>query len=310
MRLREPTLLTTVQVAIGSEDANFFQDQQVQADLANDGYTVVPIQMGSRQMAQNVLSLSHNGYDAIFPSSDDFAQEAVDELPRQLGDLPVFRTPLAVFRWRDLIPQLQADGIVDHSGTTFNVGQYLAAADADATWTVTGKQESLLLDMTDPAKSNSGAMFLGVASTILNHGNQVQSTSAAAAIARTSIGPILDRVGSFNNTTAHLFESYLDDGESAEPLVLGYESEFLEVQRAGQLPAGAVRLQMSPSVICVHTLVPLDGAGVKFGARFYADKALLKIAAQKYGFDSPDQRETFVNAPSYQIIEAMISVVG
>jgi hypothetical protein len=311
VRLREPTLLTTVQVAIGSEDADFFQNQQVQQDLANDGYTVVPIPMGSRQMAQNVLSLSGAGYDAILPSSDDFAQEAVDTLSPQLGDLPVFSTPLAVFTWQDLIPQLQADGIVDSSGRTFNVGRYLAAADANATWTVNGTQKPLLLDMTDPAKSDSGAMFLGAASIVLNGGSQVQSANAAEAIASGSILPILKRMGSLNNTTAHLFQSYLN-GESAEPLALGYESEYLEYQRAGQLPAGTVILQVSPSVICVHTLVPLNGRGVGFAAKFYSDKGLLTIAAQEYGFvDSPGSlKGKFVNAPSYQIIEAMIGVVG
>lgn len=312
VRLREPTLLTTVQVAIGSETADFFQDQQIQADLQNDGYNVVPIQMGSRQMAQNVLALSGYKYDAVFPSSDDFAQEAVDKLPVQLGDVPAFSTPLAVFTWGDLIGQLQADGIVDPSGRTFNVDRYLAvAADPNATLTVNGKQKPLLLDTTDPAKSDSGAMFLGVASIVLNGGNQLRSTNAAQAIAGSSIKPILDRIGAKNNTTAHLFESYLS-GESVEPLALGYESEFLEYQQAHRLPPGAVMLQMIPSIVCVHTFVPLDGAGVKFVAKFYSDKGLLRIAAQKYGFVDPAEAQpgTFVNPPGYQIIEAMIGVVG
>src|SRR5208282_6766991 len=97
--------LTTVQVAIGSEDMDFFQDPQAVAELANNGFTVVAVPMGSRQMAQNAKTLSQAGYDALFPSSEDFALEIQQTLNTAFGNQQPFSTPLAVFTWRDLLPK-------------------------------------------------------------------------------------------------------------------------------------------------------------------------------------------------------------
>lgn len=301
VRLREPTLLTQIQVAVGSEDIDFFRDPQAVADFANNGFTVVAVPMGSRQMAVNAKMLSQAGHDALFPSSEDFAQEIQQTLNPAFGNQQPFSTPLAVFTWQDLLPKLEEEQIVDPSGTKFNLRQYLNATSSGG--------NSVLLDMANPADSDSGAMFLAAGSYVLN-GGVVQSASTAAEIVakiRDVVGPL----GGTENTTDHVFKKYLE-GESAEPLALGYQSEFLEYQRAGKLPAGAVMLQLNPSIICIHTIVPLDKAGLKFATLLDTDPDLQGLAAQKYGFiDSAggSQPGDYVSAPSPQVLEAMIGAV-
>jgi len=301
VRLREPTLLTTVQVAVGSEDMGFFRDQQTVAEFAANDFTVVTVPMGSRQMVVNAKTLSSVGYDALFPSSEDFALEIEQKLNPPYGNQQPFSTPLAVFTWRDLLQRLEAEHIADPSGTEFNLGQYIAD-------TASGENH-MLLDMSNPADSDSGAMFLAAASYVLNKG-VVQSTSTAIALApqiRALVGPL----GGTENTTSHVFSQYLE-GESAEPLALGYQSEFAEAQQTGELPANAVMLQLDPSINCVHTIVPLDKPGLKFATLLDTDPALLNLAAQKYGFiDSANHipRGVYVSAPTPQILEAMIGAV-
>jgi hypothetical protein len=302
VRLREPTLMTTVQVAVGSEDMDFFHDPQAVADFAGNGFTVVVVPMGSRQMVLNAGTLSNAGYDALFPSSEDFALEVQQKLNPVFGNQQPFSTPLAVFTWRDLLPRLEAERIVDFSGTKFNLGQYIGETSSGG--------NHVLLDMSNPAASDSGAMFLAAASYVLNFG-VVQSTSAAAQIAR-KIRAVVGPLGGMENTTGHVFSAYLNGGESAEPLALGYQSEFLEAQRAGKLPAGAVMLQLDPSIICVHTIVPLDKPGLKFATLLNTDSDLQSLAARKYGFvDSAGRSQPgyYVSAPSSQVLEAMIGAV-
>jgi hypothetical protein len=301
VRLREPTLLTTVQIAVGSEDMDFFRDPQAVAEFADNGLTVLTVPMGSRQMVVNAEMLSRARYDVLFPSSEDFALEIEQKLNPPYGNQQPFSTPLAVFTWRGLLSQLKAEQIVDPSGTEFNLGQYIKDTSSGG--------NRVLLDMSNPADSDSGAMFLAAASYMLNKGI-VQSTTKAVALAmeiRAVVGPL----GGTENTTSHVFSEYLE-GESAEPLALGYQSEFLEAQRAGKLPAGAVMLQLDPSIICVHTIVPLDEPGLKFATLLDTDPALQSLAAQKYGFvdsSSRIQPGDYVNAPNPQVLEAMISAV-
>ena len=301
VRLREPTLLTPIQVAVGSEDMHFFQDPQAVAEFANNGFTVVAVPMGSRQMAVNAGTLSGAGYDALFPSSEDFALEIQQTLNTPFGNQQPFSTPLAVFTWRDLLPELEAEQIVDPSGTKFNLDQYLNDTSSGG--------NRVLLDMANPADSDSGAMFLAAASYVLNKG-VVQSTSTAVALA-TKIRAVVGPLGGMENTTSHVFNKYLQ-GEPAEPLALGYQSEFREYQRAGKLPANAVMLQMDPSIICVHTIVPLDKPGLKFATLLATDSNLQSLAAQMYGFaDSAGGQSPghYVGYPSPQVLEAMIGAV-
>jgi hypothetical protein len=66
VRLREPTLLATVKIAVGSEDMAFFDDPTVQAEFQANGLNVMPIPMGSGLM---ISAAKSEGYDAVLPSS-------------------------------------------------------------------------------------------------------------------------------------------------------------------------------------------------------------------------------------------------
>jgi hypothetical protein len=330
VRLREPTLLTQVQVAVGSEDMPFFQDGRVQQEFANNHLKVTPIQEGSRAIARD---LPPAGYDAFFPSSQVFAEEAAARVQASLGSTQPFRTPLAVFTLREFLPQLRADGIVDgtgdivgSSGNVIGSGEFDLASYFDATrkgviWSPVkvgqtvyfgpGHEKQLLLNITNPAKSDSGAMYLHVESYVLNH-NRIPSLDRAVQLAAEIRTQQVQQISGMEDSTQFLFSDYEQDGPGGKPLVLGYESEFRTAEHGRGLPSDAVMIPLSQSVQCVHTVVPLDQAGLRFATLMSTDSRLLQIAATTYGFTdstgSPDT-SSFAPDPDPGTLEAMIGVV-
>jgi hypothetical protein len=82
--------------------------------------------------------------------------------------------------------------------------------------------------------------------------------------------------------------------------------------RQSGLPPGAVMLQLDPSVICVHTIVPLSKAGLRFATLLDTDPYLQSLAEQGYGFADSAGRQPpghYVSPPSPQVLEAMIGAV-
>ena len=95
VRLREPTLLAPVKIAVGSEDMAFFDDSTVQAEFQANGLNVKPTPMGSGLM----INAAESGeYDAVLPSSGVYFQLIKNAMPRghYLNVYPVFDTPARV----------------------------------------------------------------------------------------------------------------------------------------------------------------------------------------------------------------------
>jgi len=301
--------LKTIQVAAGSEDLPFLQDPTAVGEFKRYGLNVEAIPYGSGQLAFNEPTA---GYSAFFLSSTVFAEMAEARLGTSAVSEP-FSTPLVVLTWQPLIPLLQTLGIVNGSGQ-FDIGKYLDVASKGVRWTGTRgntfyhNSARVLLRMTNPTESDSGAMFVAAASYVLNKGNVLTGISQVQPIA-SQIANVLRGLGELQPTTYLLFQQYLTEGVKGAPLVLGYQSEFVGEQRSspGKIPRGAVMLQLNFTVDCIHTVVPFNDDGRTFGT-VLNDPVMQKLASGKYGFLVPGSGGGAgnISVPEPDIMKALI----
>jgi hypothetical protein len=272
-------VLTTVQVAAGSEDLLFLRDPRVVARFAKLGLKVAASPFGSGVLAE---TLSPNGYNAFFVSSQVFADLAQLRLHRTLPEPQPFSTPLEVFTWKELLRPLRALGIIDSAGR-FDIGNYLAVVDQGMRWNqvsgdpLPGNSTQVVLWMTNPSQSDSGAMFVAAASYVLNGANVVSGKTNLGAIAGKVARAIIP-LGEMPTTTNQAFQDYLRDGKYGRPMVLGYQSE------SGQLPADGVALPLNYTVNCEHTVLPFDPLGARFASLL--NDPVLQQLAMKDGFET------------------------
>jgi|SRR5271165_450067 len=204
----------TVSIAVGSEDLAFFEDPQVKAEFKHGGLPpVTATPFGSGELANDLPS---NGYDAFFPSSQVFADMAELRLHPHPEYIP-FSTSLRVFTWKPLVPLLQENGLINKYGQ-FDIGQYLIMVKNGQTWSnLPGNNfypnpSQVLLKMTDPAKSDSGAMFVAAASYVIytkfqHHGTMTYGQDMVTAVSP-EISGLLSSLGEGPPTTNDVYLYY------------------------------------------------------------------------------------------------------
>jgi hypothetical protein len=292
VRLREPTLLATVNIAVGSEDMAFFNDPAVQAEFQANGLNVVPTPMGSGLM----INAAESGeYDAVLPSSGVYVQLIKNALPRgrYLNAYPAFDTPLAVFTRQSYLPLLRKAGIINQQGE-FDVRSYLTELSSTSPlmwgqipgWTAKDPpaEAPVLLRVTDPDESDSGAMFAAYAAYLFNGYQPVDSAGQVTKVSPMISAEFTDE-GSAPQSTQYAFGEF-NNGSS--PLELGYLSEAIDQSpQPGQgFPADARHLPLSDGgVDCEHTLIALNSGPVnKLGDLLRIDSVLLSREVV-HGFD-------------------------
>ena len=109
------------------------------------------------------------------------------------------------------------------------------------------------------------------------------------------------------------------------PLVIIYESQFLQLAAQGRLRPEMALLYPEPTVYTKHVLIAFTEAGQHLGEALDTDPALRRLAVE-YGFRTPDiayfrefasqhkapVADTLVNVvepPTYEIIETMIASI-
>jgi hypothetical protein len=310
-----PSGLTTVSVAAGSEDMAFFEDPQVRTRFAARGISVDVTPFGSGQLAK---TLNPGGYDAFFLSSQVFADMAESRLGAHAEYHP-FSTPLRVFTWARLVPLLRTIGVVNDAGQ-FDIRKYLDAAGSGTTWdhipgnTFYPNPSQVLLEMTDPEKSDSGAMFVAAAGQVIyvqiQHKQMVYGESWVTAVAP-AIKNVVDRLGEMPPTTNVVYTDYRRGGMNGVPLALGYESEWEGVQppQFGRLPADAVSLPLDSPVDCGHVVFAFSQNGKTFGSLLETDP-ILQGQARKYGFETTAPDAGFpITVPDVHFLRELIDDV-
>ncbi|WP_075255756.1 hypothetical protein [Herbaspirillum camelliae] len=315
---------------IGSEKESFFNDPSVVKLLAKHGFELTVEKVGSREIASRDLA----GYDFAFPAGTPAAITLQNKIKAKEVFTPFF-TPMAIASWRQLIPVLEQSAVVkkgaDGSWYVVDMGKLLSMSEKGLRWkdlpgnTVFPTGKTILISSTDVRKSNSGAMYLALASYVAN-GNNVVDNNAQLNKVLPFVTSLFVRQGLQESSSAGPFEDFTTMGMGKAPLVFIYESQFLEYQsKRAQPNADMVLLYPQPTLYTKHTLVPFNENGRRLGELLSTDAQLQKLAAD-YGYrtSSPDLFASFlkqkkleaptiltdvIDPPSYEILERMIKSI-
>jgi hypothetical protein len=318
--------IVTIKGMIGSEKESFFSDPRLVAALARNGLRVKVEKVGSREITSRDL----NGYDFGFPSGAPGAI-ALQKKAQARQVYTTFFTPMAVASWKPLIPVLEQERIVRKEGEVYFISdmkRLLSLIDSGARWReLKGNQvyntgKSILINSTDVRKSNSAAMYLALASYIAN-GNDVVNDREQADRVLPQMAALFLRQGLQEGSSAGPFEDYVTMGMGKAPLVVIYESQFLEYQaRHANRNPDMVLLYPMPTLYTKHVVVPFTENGRRLGELLATNPEIQQIAVS-YGYRtaSPEQFAAFlsenhlsapqtlvdvIDPPSFELLERMI----
>jgi len=206
----------------------------------------------------------------------------------------VYNSPIVLYSWTPVVDALVANGIAQPgAGGAYSVDfTALVELVADgSTWADIDMPElhgRITVHTTDPAKSNSGYLFVGLLANSLNDGDVVNETTVGPLLP--GIDSVFDRLGYMEGTSGDLFEQFLTTGMGAKPIVAGYESQLLEFllenpSYRDQVTAQVRILYPQPTVWASHPMV----ARTQEGARLLdalKDPEIQRLAWERHGHRS------------------------
>lgn len=323
---------STVEVSglIGSEKRDFFDDLRVQERLKALGLIVKYRKAGSRQIG---TSFNLGEYDFAFPAGLPAAELILRNYKQGKSFSPFF-SPMAVATWRPIADVLVSNAMAKkHDGYyTLDMGAYMRALGQDMRWRdlkdnkVFAVNKFLLINTTDIRKSNSAAMYLALASYVLNDSQVVQDDAQMQRVLPKAI-ELFKRLGYVESSSAAPFENFLIMGMGKTPMVMIYEQQFIQQAslRDGSITKDMVLMYPEPSLYTKHTLIGLSEGGNRLGEVLESDPRLLELAIE-HGLRNANTayfREfvkshdisvapTLVNVvdpPSYEVLENMIQAI-
>ena len=327
----EAESVVSVRGLVGSEKEAFYRDPRVMAAFKRLGLAVEVQKAGSREIASHPdLKQFDFGHPAGAPAALKLQKTAK---PNRI--FTPFYTPVAVASWRTLVPLLESNGLVKRRDGAYYIIDFKRLLDMIAKGTrwrelknnsVYDSGRAVLLSSTDVRKSNSAAMYLALASYVLNDGNVVQSDEEVQKVLPTVSGLFLKQ-GLQEASSSGPFEDYVSMGMGKAPLVIVYEAQFLDYQsKLPQANPEMVLLYPEPTVFTKHVLVPLTANGIRVGEALTNDRELQMLASE-FGYRGADtvhfqaflkQKNLFaptnlvdvIDPPSFEILEKMIEAIA
>ena len=316
----------TVRGLIGSEKEDFFLDERVGEVLRQNGLVVEIEKAGSRQIATDYTV---SEYDFVFPAGVP-AAEKIRRENEVRASFDAFFTPMTVASWGIIADTLEANGIVRQTGGVryLNLNRLLEVMKANRRWSDLENNpdysvdKGVLITSTDVRRSNSAAMYLSLMSFVANGGEVVQN-DAQLEVVLPVVTELFFRQGFQEYSSEVPFEDYLVMGPGKAPLVMIYESQYLQMAAEGGVTPEMTLLYPEPTLYTKHVLLGISEAGEKLGRLLSTDSELLELEV-KYGFRNentayfsefvrkhdltvPDTLVNVIDPPSYEILEKMIT---
>jgi hypothetical protein len=312
---------------IGSEKDPFFKDSRVVAALKRGGFNVGVSTAGSRQIAAADLSKE----DFAFPAGVPAAEKIRRDHAGSRAVVP-FYTPMAIATWKPIVDLLTASGVAHASGgiTTLDMAAYMRLVDKNTRWkdlpgnTTYPVNKSILITSTDVRKSNSAAMYLSLAAYVANGDNIVENDAQVVPL-MDRLSPLFLRQGFVASSSEEPFEDYLVQGMGKSPMVMIYESQFIQRAAAldGSITPDMVLMYPDPTIFSKHTLVGLTASGTRLGD-FLLNDPEMRTLATEYGFRTTDTAAftkfvtdhkltvpasliNVIDPPTYETLESMIT---
>src|SRR3712207_3728268 len=119
------------------------------------------------------------------------------------------------------------------------------------------------------------------------------------------------------------FDDYLAQGAGKAPMLLIYESQFLELQRRrdGSIAPGMMLMYPTPDVLSKHTAIGLTEDGARLGEPLRDDPRLQRLAAEPgfrtnapaiftevstdTGSGPPVELGQVIDPPRYEVLESL-----
>lgn len=320
---------TRVSGVVGSEKLPFFADERVAGVFAEHGFEVRVKAAGSREIS---TSVDLDGQAFAFPSS----LPAAERLKREVGvrtQFTPFYSPMAIATFAPIVQILDAAGAVKYDGPVpaLDFAAYIDLVRRGARWDELDHNaayrvgKNVLVSTTDVRTSNSAAMYVAVASYVVNDEAVVRGAAAEQHVLPT-LQQLFLAQGYTEGSSSGPFEEYLTAGMGATPMTWIYEAQYVAAAVSGRLRPEMVLLYPSPTVVSRHTLVPLTPEGEEIGALLHTDPDLQALAAE-HGFRtgdaarfdevvtehgvavSPDVVDV-VDVPAYETLERLLDGVA
>lgn len=237
--------------------------------------------------------------DFLFPSSQAaVAYGQAKGVSAQSSDI-ILNSPIVIYTYKDVADALVGSGIMSKDGDTYKLDAAAAvdAMVADKSWADLGYANGygqFRIDSTDPAKSNSGNEWAALVATVLNGGQPATADSVARDADK--IRAIFQKSGWMETSSEDSFSQFLTLGEGSKPMMVGYESQVLDlaVEPARPLQAGQGqpgRAYTTPTEWSTHVLVSLDDNGDRL-RDFLKSDDVQKLAWERHGFRGASQLGT------------------
>ena len=289
---QQQTASQPVVCLIGSEKSDFFSDPRVTKILTDNGLPVQLQKEGSREM---VFHNDLKNYDCAFPAGEPTAM-ALKAKMKVKNVYPVFFSPVVIASWTDLLKPLEAEGVVTKNGPTYYISdmhKLLADVQQNKRWKDLPNNDKFSVSRaiypssTDPLKSNSGQMYLALASYVAN-GDRVVSSTADVDNVLPLMNKLVNDQGYLESSSAGPFDDYSQMGIGKAPMVVSYESLFIAAAMKNPgFTQNRVLLYPTPTVYTKHVLVPLSARGEALGQLLTTNPQLRELEVE-YGFRTDD----------------------
>lgn len=276
-----------VRLLTGSAKFEFLNDPQVVKILADNGLQVEMTKTGAFEDDVSKAAV----VDAVWPAGAAAAAD-FSRAWKAPDTYQVFSTPLAIASWKQLLPVLEKNGMVKKDtnvgGLTFSLEKALPLMQAGRRWNQLSDNSAFavnrgfLINTPDVRKTATASLYVSLLAYIQN-GNEVPTDANRARALTEALSGVITRQGFQESTLSGPFEDYLSVGMGKAPLVLVYESQFVEAKQAGKLRDNHVLLYPEPGLVLKHVLVARTEAGKRLGELLANNPELQQLAA-KHGF--------------------------
>ncbi|MCW3097260.1 MAG: hypothetical protein JWL77_2878 [Chthonomonadaceae bacterium] len=317
---------------IGSEKAAFLKDPQVIQILQQKfGLTLDFDERGSLDMVQDAHAAEK---DFLWPSS----QVALALYKEKGGPLAradiIFNSPIVLYSWGSVTEALIRADVVRKEKNTYYVvdfPKFVKMIVAGKKWQEIGMGQlhgRVLIYSTDPTQSNSGTMFAGLLTDVLNNGEVVNEAKLPAILP--TVQKFFEAQGYMETRSDDIFQQFLNLGMGAKPIIIGYESQLLDysLSNAAALTSRKDPIRIlypKPTVWSSHPLMALNDRAKRLNDALL-DPEIQRIAWTKHGFRSasgaqndpktfpitgvPETIENVVPMPSPRVTERILKALG
>jgi len=276
---------------VGSEKSGFLENEKVKKILKDKyGITLDYTRAGSIEMVSSPVK---DDIDFLWPSS----QVALEifkstQAPKLVKSDLIFNSPIVIYSWDIVVNALVDKGIVTKENGIYYITNMPALIDyirKGKKWSEIGLPDlygRVNIITTDPTTSNSGNMYAGLVSNIIN-GDVVDNDKALDTLLPV-LRDIFNAQGFQQTSSGFLFEQFLKTGVGQYPMIAGYENQIIEfsILHKDFWPQISNKIKILYPVPTVWSEHPLLALNKKATALIDAleDPEIQKIAWEEHGF--------------------------